>query len=137
MKRHSIPLNILDEYAKTISSKQVKMLYESKCNKKYKKVLYENMKYQNDKSYSIYLNDFTLDEANSSVDKALVRYVNKYKLQFNKVSDGVYLYTPLEENYISLLENLVQDGFDIDLLKENVDSQKATVYLEKLKLNKK
>lgn len=135
--KHNIPLNILDEYAKTISSKQVKMLYESKCNKKFKKALYENMKYQNDNSFSIYLNDFTLDEAHSSVDKALVRYVRKHKLQYNKVSDGVYFYTPLEKNYISLLENLVQDGFDIDLLKENVDSQKATVYLEKLKLNKK
>ena len=117
--KHNIPLNILDEYAKTISSKQVKMLYESKCNKKFKKALYENMKYQNDNSFSIYLNDFTLDEAHSSVDKALVRYVRKHKLQYNKVSDGVYFYTPLEENYISLLENLVQDGFDIDLLKLN------------------
>ena len=53
------------------------------------------------------------------------------------LENGEDFYTPLEENYISLLENLVQDGFDIDLLKENVDSQKATVYLEKLKLNKK
>ena len=53
------------------------------------------------------------------------------------LENGEEFSIPLEENYISLLENLVQDGFDIDLLKENVDSQKATVYLEKLKLNKK
>lgn len=129
---HNIPLNILDEYAKTISSKQANMLYESKCNKKFKKALYEGMEYQNDDSYSIYLNAYTLDEAKSSVDKALVRYVNKYKLQYNVVDDGVYLYTPMAENYMGLLENLVQDGFDVEVLKTIVDTQSAVVYLENL-----
>lgn len=129
---HNIPLNILDEYAKTISSKQANMLYESKCNKKFKKALYEGMEYQNDDSYSIYLNVYTLDEAKSSVDKALVRYVNKYKLQYNVVDDGVYLYTPMAENYMGLLENLVQDGFDVEVLKTIVDTQSAVVYLENL-----
>ena len=129
---HNIPLNVLDEYAKTISSKQVNILYESKCNKKFKKALYEGMEYQNDNSYSIYLNAYTLDEAKSSVDKALVRYVNKHKLQYNVVDDGVYLYTPMAENYMSLLENLVQDGFDVEVLKTIVDTQEAAVYLENL-----
>ena len=129
---HNIPLNILDEYAKIISSKQANMLYESKCNKKFKKALYEGMEYQNDDSYSIYLNAYTLDEAKSSVDKALVRYVNKYKLQYNVVDDGVYLYTPMAENYMGLLENLVQDGFDVEVLKTIVDTQSAVVYLENL-----
>ena len=90
------------------------------------------MEYQNDDSYSIYLNAYTLDEAKSSVDKALVRYVNKYKLQYNVVDDGVYLYTPMAENYMGLLENLVQDGFDVEVLKTIVDTQEAAVYLEKL-----
>lgn len=129
---HNIPLNVLDEYAKTISSKQSKMLYESKCKKKYKKALYEGMEYQNDDSYSIYLNAYTLDEAKSSVDKALVRYVNKYHLQYNIVDDGVYFYTPMAENYMGLLENLVNDGFDAEVLKTIVDTQEAAVYLEKL-----
>ena len=129
---HNIPLNVLDEYAKTISSKQANMLYESKCNKKFKKALNEGMEYQNDDSYSIYLNAYTLDEAKSSVDKALVRYVNKYKLQYNVVDDGVYLYTPMAENYMGLLENLVQDGFDVEVLKTIVDTQEAAVYLENL-----
>lgn len=134
---HNIPLHILDEYAKTISQKQVNMLYENKCNKKYKKALYEDLKYQNDNSYSIYLNDFTLDEAELSVKKALVRYVNKHKLQYNVVSDGVYFYTPLEENYIALLEDLVNDGLDVDTLKNIVEDQKAAVYLENLQNNEK
>ena len=130
MKQHNIPLNILDEYAKTISSKQANLLYESKCHKKYKKPLYEDKKYQSDNNYKIYLNTFTLDEANSSIEKALVRYVNKHHLQYNVVNDGVYLYTPMAENYMSLLENLVNDGFNPNVLKNIVDTQAAVVYLE-------
>lgn len=134
---HNIPLNILDEYTKSLSSKQVKMLYESKCNKKYKKPLYEEFKYQNDKSFCIYLNEYTLDEAHFTTDKALARYTNKYNLQFNKVNDGIYFYTPLEENYMGLIKDLANDGFDLETLKEIVETQKATVYLEKLISNNK
>ena len=128
----NIPLNILDTYAKTISTKQANMLYENKCNKKYKKPLYEHLKYQNDNSYKIYLNSFTLDEANLNVDKALARYVNKHQLQYNVVDDGVYLYTPMAENYMSLLEHLVNDGFDVNVLKNIVDTDSAVKYLESL-----
>lgn len=132
----NIPLNILDEYAKVISSKQANMLYESKCNKKYKKPLYENKKYQSDDNYKLYLNSFTLDEANSSVEKALSKYVSKHNLQYNVVDDGVYLYTPMAENYMSLLENLVNDGFNVEALKNIVDTQAAVVYLENITKNK-
>lgn len=132
----NIPLNILDEYAKVISSKQANMLYESKCNKKYKKPLYENKKYQSDDNYKLYLNSFTLDEANSSVEKALSKYVSKHNLQYNIVDDGVYLYTPMAENYMSLLENLVNDGFNVEALKNIVDTQAAVVYLENITKNK-
>ena len=132
----NIPLNILDEYAKVISSKQANMLYESKCNKKDKKPLYENKKYQSDDNYKLYLNSFTLDEANSSVEKALSKYVSKHNLQYNIVDDGVYLYTPMAENYMSLLENLVNDGFNVEALKNIVDTQAAVVYLENITKNK-
>ena len=132
MRTHNIPLNLLDEYAKAISSKQANMLYENKCHKKYKKHLYEDKKYQSDDNYHIYLNSYTLDEAHSSVETALSRYVSKYKLQYNVVDDGVYLYTPLPENYMSLLENLVNDGFNKEALKNIVDMPAAVVYLEKL-----
>ena len=130
--KHNIPLNILDEYAKTISSKQANMLYENKCQKKYKKRLYEDKAYQDDSNYHLYLSAYTLDEANSSVEKALIRYVSKHNLQYNVVDDGVYLYTALPENYISLLEHLVKDGFNANALKHVVDNDAAVVYLNKL-----
>ena len=133
--KHNIPLNILDEYAKVISSKQANMLYENKCQKKYKKHLYEDKAYQSDNNYHLYLSSYTLDEANSSVEKALIRYVSKHKLQYNIVDDGVYLYTPLPESYMSLLEHLVRDGFNVDALKHVVDNDAAVVYLEKLTKN--
>jgi len=129
----NIPLNILDNYAKTISTKQANMLYEHKCNKKYKKSLYENLKYQNDNSYKLYLDSFTLDNINLSVNEALAKYVNKHQLQYNVVDSGVYLYTPEPENYLSLLENLVHDGMDMNILKEIVNYDGAIKYLENLK----
>ena len=127
----NIPLNILDNYAKSLTSKQVKMLYENKCQKKFKKPLYENLKYQSDNNYKIYLDTYTLNEANSSIDKTLLRYVNKYNLQYNVVNEGVYLYTALPENYLSLLENLLQDGFNKNSLKNNVNTKFAKHYLNK------
>lgn len=129
---HNISLQILDEYAKVITAKQANMLYESKCKKKFKKQLNEGMEYQNNDNFKVYLDLFTLDEANSSVEKALARYVNKYKLQYNVIKEGLYLYTPYEENYEGLLENLYNDGFDVEALKENVSSQSGRVFLEKL-----
>lgn len=118
---HNIPLSVLDTYARTISSKQSNMLYETKCNKKYKKKLYENMKYQNDDSYSLFLSNYTLDENNSSVEQALLKYVNKNGLQYNVISEGVYFYTPFIDNYLSLLEDLEHDGFDKKILNELAD----------------
>ncbi len=132
MKKHNIPLNVLDEYAKTITSKQMKMLYENKLNKKYRKSLYENMKYQNDNSYNVYLDLYTLNEANMTIDTAIARYVNKYNLQYNKTLDGVYFYSNLEDNYIGLLENLVNDNFNPEALKNSVNIEEAAVFIDKI-----
>lgn len=130
--KHNIPLHVLDEYAKVITSKQAAMLYEHKCGKKFVKTLNEGFDNQNNDSYKVYLDLFTLDEANSSIEKALIKYVNKYNLQYNVITEGLYFYTPDEENFNNLLENLYNDGFDIDALKESVTNQSSLVLLEKL-----
>ena len=132
MRTHNIPLNVLDEYAKVLTTKQSNMLYENKCNKKYKKELYENKKYQSNSSYKLYLNSYILNEANINVNTALARYVSKYNLQYNVVDNGVYLYTPMAENYMGLLENLIHDGFNKDALKNVVNTKAAKDYLEKI-----
>lgn len=121
----SIPLNILDEYAKIISYKQAKCLYESKLNKKYTKIIYKGTEYQNKNSFAICLNKDMLNEAGITVSKALARYVTKHNLQYNCINEGVYLYTPLVDNYISLLENLMSDGISKKTLCENVDKHTA------------
>ena len=130
---NNIPLNVLDDYAMTLTTNQVKMLYENKCQKKYKKPLYEHLKYQNDNNYKIYLTEQILNKANKSLDDILLNYINKYDLQYNIVNEGINLYTPLAENYLSLLENLVQDGFKKSSLKNNVNTKFAKHYLNKLK----
>ena len=113
----NIPLNVLDEYAKLLTPKQVNKLYESKCNKKYKKPLYENKQYQSKDNYSVYLTNYILEKANSSITKVLTSYVNKFKLQYNIINEGVKLYTSNPLNYKELIEKLIDDKFNINLVK--------------------
>lgn len=127
----NIPLQVLDEYAKSISYKQAKRLYEAKCDNTYKKKIYKGTQYQNKNSFSIYLDNFVLNEANISVNKALSRYVCKHNLQYNIVKEGVYFYTPLADNYMSLLENLVNDGIDKNALIQEVD-ESTSAYIKNL-----
>lgn len=129
---HNIPLNILDEYAKIITSNQANMLYENKCNKKYKKKLYENKKYQSDEYYHIHLKNYILNDANISVTEALAKYANKFNLQYNILNDGIKFYTPITENYILLLKNLVNDGFNINSLCSVVESKNEKKFLKSL-----
>lgn len=127
----NIPLHILDEYAKSISYKQAKRLYEAKCDNTYKKKIYKGTQYQNKNSFSVYLDNFVLNEANLTVNKALSRYVNKHCLQYNIVKEGLYLYTPLADNYMSLLEHLVKDGVSKEALSQDVDEGTSS-YIQNL-----
>ena len=108
---HNIPLEILDKYAQTISKKQANMLYEHKFNKKYKKPLYENMRYQSVKSNNIMLTEDMLNEAHTDIGSVIDRYVDKYALQYNIFKRGIHLYTPLLEHYVCLLTDLIKNGF--------------------------
>ena len=132
---NNIPLNVLDEYAKTITTKQSNMLYENKLNKKFKKPLYENLKYQNDDNFTLYLSSDIINEANSTLEKVLVRYVDKHHLQYNIVNKGVHLYTPMAENYLELLEHLIADGFNKNSLKKIVDTKPAKKHIEQVSKN--
>lgn len=127
----NIPLHVLDEYAKQISYKQAKRLYESKLNKKYKKTIYKGTEYQNKNSFSIYLDNSVLNEANISTNTALARYAAKYNLQYNCVNEGLYFYTPLAENYMQLINHLVADGINKDALANNADKSISS-YIKKL-----
>lgn len=108
---HNIPLEMLDKYAQTLTKRQAQMLYEHKCNKKYKKPLYENMRYQSNKNNNIMLTADMLDEAKTDIGSVIDKYANKYALQYNIFKRGIHLYTPLLENYVYLLTDLIKDGF--------------------------
>lgn len=126
-----IPLHVLNEYAKVLSYTQAKKLYENKCNQKYKKIIYKGTEYQNKNSYSVYLDNYVLNEADLSVNTALARYVNKHQLQYNIVKEGVYFYTPLADNYMSLLEHLINDGVSKQALCQDADENTAK-YIQNL-----
>lgn len=125
-------LQTLDEYAKTLSSKQVNMLYESKCGKSYKKKLFEHMKYQGDNYYRLYLDNFVMNENNLNKDKVLARYVSQYNLQYNVTNEGVYLYTPDPMAFICLNEQLIKDGVSKETLMDILDNP---AILKQIKIN--
>ena len=120
---HNIPLQILDEYAKSLSNKQAKMLYERKLNKKYKKQLNEGMEYQSNDSNHIMLTEFMISKAKTNIGTIIEKYANKYGMQYNIFNNGIHLYTPLYENYVCLLSDLVNDGFDKGLLITMVNTE--------------
>lgn len=124
-------LEVLDEYAKTLTKKQVNMLYESKCKKSYEKPLYENLKYQGKDFYNIYLDNYVMNESNLNKRIVLSRYVNKYELQYNVVNEGVYLYTNNFDNYKSLIERLVSDGVSKSSLQDVVKYPEILEMIEK------
>lgn len=129
---HNIPLNILDEYAKTITSKQANMLYEHANNKKYQKKLLEGKEYQSSKNCEIFLTEFMINEAKTTIGEVIDRYVNKYGLQYNVFNNSIHLYSPLIENYTALLKDLVNNGFRKDLLATMVKTNAEKEMIKKL-----
>lgn len=108
---HNIPLEMLDKYAQILTKKQAQMLYEHKLRKNYKKPLYESMRYQSNKYNNIMLTEDMLNEAKTDIGSVIDKYVNKYGLQYNIFKRGIHLYTPLLENYVCLLTDLIKNGF--------------------------
>ena len=129
---HNIPLQILDEYAKSLTNKQAKMLYEHKLNKKYRKRLNEGMQYQSNKSNNIMLTEFMIKKAKTNIGTIIERYANKYGVQYNIFNNGIHLYTPLYENYVCLLSDLINDGFDRGLLIQMVKTEDEKQLIKKL-----
>ena len=99
------------------------MLYERKLNKKYKKQLNEGMEYQSNDSNHIMLTEFMISKAKTNIGTIIEKYANKYGMQYNIFNNGIHLYTPLYENYVCLLSDLVNDGFDKGLLITMVNTE--------------
>lgn len=130
---NNIPLNILDEYAKCLTTKQANMLYESKLNKKYKKILNEGKEYQSLTNNNIMLDKQTLKEMCLTSGNIIDRYVNKLGLQYNVFNGGIHLYTPLIESYVALLTNLMNEGLTKEKLMSLVYTEKDKNIIKNLK----
>ena len=129
---HNIPLQILDEYAKSLSTKQAEMLYEHKLNRKYKKSLNEGKEYQTNKNSNIFLTQLMLNEAHMTIGEVIDKFVEKHDLQYNIFNNGIHLYTPYNEDYNMLLSDLVENGFSKDLLISMANTQKEKEMIQKL-----
>lgn len=92
------------------------MLYEKFNGKKYRKPLYENMKYQGHDYFSLNFDKNVIKNNNTTRDNLLFEYVNPFNLQFNFYDGGLIVYTNDLENYIKLHEKLLQDGYSKNTL---------------------
>lgn len=129
---HNIPLNILDEYAKSLTATQANKLYERKLNKKYEKHLYEEMEYQTSQNNHIMLTEHIIKKAKTNVGDIIEKFANKYDMQYNVFNNGIHLYTPLYENYMHLLIDLVNNGFDKNLLITMVNNENDKQLIKKI-----
>jgi len=77
-----ISLDILDEYAKRISDKQAKKLYEAKNGKPYVKALYEKKN-----AHTIYLNEYTLL---TETHKKCNEFAYMLNEKYSDIMDSVY-----------------------------------------------
>ena len=80
------------------------MLYEKFNGKKYKKPLYENMKYQGHNYFSLKFNKNVLKNNNTTRNRILLEYASPFNLQYSFYDGGVVVYTNDLYNFIKLNE---------------------------------
>lgn len=119
-----ISLNVLDEYAKRLTPKQMHKLYENRCGKKFKKVLNESTE-----PYRFYLNAYTItsETGKAKADFAMWLLEN-YSDLMNKISykvepDAIVFKTPDRNLYMKLQESLMAGGIDSDTIIETRDEK--------------
>lgn len=112
-----ISMELLDAYAKRISTKQARMLYEHKTNQKYKtKPLFEKMKPYTQK-YVAYVNAYTIaDELGVNKSELIMEMHENYKslleaLSYKIDSDAITFQTDSKQTFDSLINAFREIGF--------------------------
>lgn len=116
----NIPLDVLDAYAKRLSSKQISMLYEHKMNKPYKKALYENQS----SLYKLYLNAYTIFEELEISKAEFLMSLNENhselmkEISYKVDSDSVTFTAKTPKLYGELLHALMNEGISASLIED-------------------
>lgn len=134
MHKKYLSLNVLDEYARTLSVKQVKKLYESKTNKKYNKALFEQVAETSLQPFQYWIDEYTItefglpeqtelqsiicnfmDESEFANIEYNVEITEDYSLCFYTKSVDAYTY------FLDMFDELYGDIIPADIFKSNID----------------
>lgn len=120
-----ISLNILDNYAKRLTSNQMDKLCESKCGKKYEKNLNESK----NASYKFYLDSYTIAKETGKSKSAFAFWlVENYANLMDNITykiekDAIEFKTPDRNLYRKLQESLLAGGISGDVIMEIRDEK--------------
>ena len=106
-------LNVLEAYARSLSSKQVNMLYENKLHKKYNKESVVNEGIPSG-SFKMYVTEEMLNENKTTVAQLLKQCGNKSIDVKKHVGGGYTFYTKNSTAYSRFIGNMVDEGYKIN-----------------------
>ena len=127
MKR-TCDLQVLDEYTKALSKKQIQMLYEAKVDRKYSNRLFEStiMDQEEDEVvYEMYVDDYTISELELTQED-VVESVRTNAEKFVNVEyreNGICFKTADPDTYETIIDTMELLGIDPDVLSEMIDEK--------------
>lgn len=130
--KSKLSLLVLDEYAKTLTAKQVKKLYESKTNKKYNKALFEKITENELKPFQYWLSEYTMaeyglpgiDDMTIIIQEFMNDSIYKDEYQLDYINDSICFYTKNIDAYEYFLDTFVELYEDIlpnEIINQNID----------------
>ena len=112
MKR-TAKMQVLDEYAKKLTKKQMTMLYEQKMSKKYTKKIYEA---EDDYvEYTLYLDSYIISDEMGMTQEEVVNEIRAafgYDLKISEADTGINFTTSDSSVYENLLAYLEELGVE-------------------------
>lgn len=128
IKNNNLTLEMLDAYAKTLTSKQTNMLYENRMKKPYvKHSLNEAFEPDADTYFTVIVPREAVDELGDTPVQLIVAIVqNRDYIKYKMDKYSLYFYTEFPQDYKKVLEILVSRGYS-DAIRDNIDQDFADI----------
>lgn len=131
MKRNKLPLQLLDEYAHTLTRSQVKRLYEAKTTKKYNKALFEAYSDNVATPYEYWIDNYTIDEFNLPDPYTIKEQICEYISDDSEFAEmvitdaGLAIRTASADYYENIIDAIVDLYPDIpsEVINNNIDQR--------------
>lgn len=115
-------LEILDRYAKSLTTRQTVMLYENRMHKKYKP-LNEAFEPDAEDYFRVFVSNAALEENGSNrTNIVMLVAAGRDYIKYKATNYGVWFYVTIPDDYIDLLEILRNAGY-ADAIRDTVDEK--------------